>query len=50
MDKKKKSKTQEQGNSLTFGRCSLLALGINGVHGSLEDTMKIFMEIEVWTP
>ena len=30
---------------LTFGRCNLLALGINGVHGSLKDTMKIFMEI-----
>ena len=49
MDQKLK-KTQEQGNSLTFGRCSLLTLGINGVHGSLEDTMKMFMEIEVWTP
>ncbi|RVW71324.1 hypothetical protein CK203_059944 [Vitis vinifera] len=34
---------------LTFGRCILLAL-ISGVHGSLKDTMEVFMEIGIWTP
>ena len=26
------------------------SLWINGVHGSLDDTMEIFMEIGMWTP